>query len=226
MSCMWACFLCDWFPNYAWTACIVSPIWLLWDLGVCMFRCNLPPALLAEWPGSFMCHCGNMGVERTPSKSQLTKLTLEKRFKLATFQSGVRCSYQQAIPAPLRKIFALHAYCPRSKKSKEIFALPAYRPWSQKSLEIFALHTYSPGSSAQVFAGDPFWFEISSFKKCFENVSFLSYFNLLWAEWNNRALHPAAYKVYFSKLNTDPLSICSSVRIVGLVFFQLTVNVT
>ena len=21
--------------------------------------CNLPPALLAEWPGSFMCYCGN-----------------------------------------------------------------------------------------------------------------------------------------------------------------------
>ena len=28
--------------------------------------CNLPPALLAEWPGSFTCHCGNTGVERTP----------------------------------------------------------------------------------------------------------------------------------------------------------------
>ena len=26
-----------------------------------MFRCNLPPALLAEWPGSFTCHCGNKG---------------------------------------------------------------------------------------------------------------------------------------------------------------------
>ena len=26
-----------------------------------MFSCNLPPALLAEWPGSFMCYCVNMG---------------------------------------------------------------------------------------------------------------------------------------------------------------------
>ena len=25
---------------------------------VCVFRCNLPPALLAEWPGSFTCCCG------------------------------------------------------------------------------------------------------------------------------------------------------------------------
>ena len=32
--------------------------------GVCVFSCNLPPALLAEWPGSFTCYCGNTGVER------------------------------------------------------------------------------------------------------------------------------------------------------------------
>ena len=30
------------------------------------FSCNLPPALLAEWPGSFTCYCGNTGVERIP----------------------------------------------------------------------------------------------------------------------------------------------------------------
>ena len=29
--------------------------------GVCMFSCNLPPALLAEWLGSFMCYFGNGG---------------------------------------------------------------------------------------------------------------------------------------------------------------------
>ena len=27
-----------------------------------MFSCNLPPALLAEWPGSFTSYCGNTGV--------------------------------------------------------------------------------------------------------------------------------------------------------------------
>ena len=27
--------------------------------GVCVFTCNLPPVLLAEWPGSFTCYCGN-----------------------------------------------------------------------------------------------------------------------------------------------------------------------
>ena len=34
--------------------------------GACVFSCNLPPALLAKWVGSFMCYCGNTGVERIP----------------------------------------------------------------------------------------------------------------------------------------------------------------
>ena len=70
-----------------------------------MFRCNLPPALLAERPGSFTCHCGNTGVERTPNKSQHTKLSQEKKIlspllpglEMATFRSRVRRSYQQAV---------------------------------------------------------------------------------------------------------------------------------
>ena len=33
--------------------------------GACVFNCNLPPALLAEWLGPFTCYCGNMGVEWT-----------------------------------------------------------------------------------------------------------------------------------------------------------------
>ena len=63
-----------------------------------MLRCNLPPALLAEWPGYFTCHCGDKGVERTPNESQHKKLTLEKKIPLpflpglepAAFRSGVR----------------------------------------------------------------------------------------------------------------------------------------
>ena len=83
-----------------------TPIW--WVMGICMFRCKLPAAVLAEWRGSFTCHCGNMGVEWTPNQSQHTKLTLEKKilpplllgFKLTTFWSWVRRSNQQAISAP------------------------------------------------------------------------------------------------------------------------------
>ena len=81
-----------------------QPSWLCWVKGVCTFTCNL---YLAEWLGSFMYHCSNMGVEQTPNKSQHTKLTLEKKFlppllpgfKLTTFQSRVQRSYQEAISA-------------------------------------------------------------------------------------------------------------------------------
>ena len=53
--------------------------------------------------------CGNTGVERTPNKSQHTKLTQEKKilpplllgFELTTFRLGVRFSYQQSTPAPV-----------------------------------------------------------------------------------------------------------------------------
>ena len=82
---------------------------LRWVTGVCMFRCNQPSALLSEWQGSFTCHCGSTGVERTSNKSQHTKLTLEKKilppllpgFELATFRSRVGRAYQQAIPTQL-----------------------------------------------------------------------------------------------------------------------------
>ena len=88
---------------------MVSPLWLRWVKGACVFRCKLPPALLAEWSGSFRCQCGNTGAERTPNNSQHTKLTLEKKilppllsgFELATFRSRVRRSNQQAIPVPM-----------------------------------------------------------------------------------------------------------------------------
>ena len=52
------CLFLDRFPHY------VSPLRLRWVEGVCMIRCNLSPALLAEWPGSFTCHCGSMGWNR------------------------------------------------------------------------------------------------------------------------------------------------------------------
>ena len=101
-----ACQLVSWqIPTLCLDSGIVSPLQLRWVKGVCMFRCNLQPAFLAQWPGSFTCHCSNMGVEQTLNKSQHTKLTLEKKillplllgFKLPTFQSWVCRSNQPAI---------------------------------------------------------------------------------------------------------------------------------
>ena len=55
-----------------------------------------------------MCHCGNKGAERTPNKSQHTKLIVEKKYSPAA-PAGIRTRdlsimspvlYQQAIPTP------------------------------------------------------------------------------------------------------------------------------
>ena len=94
---------------------------------VCL-RCDLPPALLAEWPGSFTCYCGNTGVEWTPNKSQHTKLTLEKKilppllpgFELATFRSRVRRSYQQASLASHTHSSIIHEPKLRKEKSATV----------------------------------------------------------------------------------------------------------
>ena len=90
----------DSFPHYACTAAWSAHSHWVKDARV--FRSNLPPALLAGWPGCFTCHCSNTGVERTPNKSQHTELTPEKNilplllpgFEPATFRWRVRCSYQ------------------------------------------------------------------------------------------------------------------------------------
>ena len=61
----------------------------------------------------YECHSGNTGVERTQNKSQHRKNSEEEQFfelelpgfELATFRSRVRCSNQQAIPAPNNNVF-------------------------------------------------------------------------------------------------------------------------
>ena len=74
---------CELVYGYVPTLCvdngIASPLRLRWVKGTCLFWWNLPPALLAVWSGSFTCHCGNMGVDQTPNKTQHPKLTLEKK---------------------------------------------------------------------------------------------------------------------------------------------------
>ena len=49
--------------------------------GACVLSsaCNLPPALLAEWLGSFTCYCSNTGAERIQNKSWHRKFTPEKK---------------------------------------------------------------------------------------------------------------------------------------------------
>ena len=40
--------------------------------GAC--NCNLPPALLAEWPGFFTCYYSNTGVEQIPKQDSTQKV--------------------------------------------------------------------------------------------------------------------------------------------------------
>ena len=69
----------------------------------CVFMCNVPPALLAKWFGSFTCHCGNTEVERTPNKSQHTKITLEKKIFLPGFELAIfRSRYRRSTNKPSR----------------------------------------------------------------------------------------------------------------------------
>ena len=60
MSCVWAHFP-DRFPPYIWTVWSAHSDFLGWRVCACLYRCSLPSALLAEWSGSFMCHCSSVG---------------------------------------------------------------------------------------------------------------------------------------------------------------------
>ena len=91
---------------------IVSPLQLHWVKGVRMFSCNLLPVLLAEWPGSFMCHCGNTGVEQTPNKSQHTKLTLERKFCHRSCQDSNSQPFDQESDALANKLSWSHQLQP------------------------------------------------------------------------------------------------------------------
>ena len=84
------------------------------SLGQGCMRIMLPAALLVEWPGSFTCHCGNTGVERTPYKSQHRKPTLEKKVNKFS-QGSCRNSNSQSF-------------------NNESGALPTYYPGSARAV--------------------------------------------------------------------------------------------
>ena len=87
-------------------------------LGACMFSCNLPPALLAEWLESFTCYYSNLGWNDDRNMSQHRKLTLENKMLLlglkpATFRPQIqRSATDWAIPM-------FYALCTACKQSHE-----------------------------------------------------------------------------------------------------------
>ena len=74
----------DRFPHY--TCSIVSPLQLRCVKVVCMFRCNLPPAFLAKWLGSFTCHCGNTGWNGHQIRVSTESYLLRRKFSCSTCQ--------------------------------------------------------------------------------------------------------------------------------------------
>ena len=75
--------------------------------------------LLAEWPGSFTCYCGNAGVERIPKLESAQKVDpgeeilqlLLQGFEPGTFQSRVRHSNLWTIPVQRSNHWAIPIIC-------------------------------------------------------------------------------------------------------------------
>ena len=76
----WNCSRLSTSPVYTIQPCSMSLVQSHIRNGVCVFNSNLPPALLAEWPGSFMCYCGNTGVERIPDWVSTESWPLRRKF--------------------------------------------------------------------------------------------------------------------------------------------------
>ena len=81
----------DKFQHFAWS--VISPLWLQWVKGVCVFRLTSHLYFWQNDQGLSSATAITGGVERTPHKSQHKNLTLEKKillpflsaFKLTTF---------------------------------------------------------------------------------------------------------------------------------------------
>ena len=137
---------------------MVSPPRLCRVKGVSVLRCNLPPALFAELPGSFTCHCGNTGVEQTLNRNQHTKLTLEKEilppllpgFKFTTFRSRVRRSKQQAMSYIYAHYPVSQVFYVLDMQSTPYLKFSPMLPLKKKFPEIFHQHQRFVRTSSEI----------------------------------------------------------------------------
>ena len=78
---------------------------------MCMFSCNLPPALLAEWPGSFMSYCCNTGWTHTEIRVSTGSWPWMRKFPARIWSFNLLITspvlYHWAIPTPGDKATAL-----------------------------------------------------------------------------------------------------------------------
>ena len=89
---------------------------------LCVFSCNLPPALLAKWPGSFTCYCSNTGVERIP----LIKLQIDTH-QLTPFGPAELADLQSGGLSPAQLWLLLRWTGPANRDSLGIFHIACTR---------------------------------------------------------------------------------------------------
>ena len=110
-----------------------APVYSVTTKGACVFSCILPPALSAEWLGSFICFWGNTGVEGYQNKSQHRKLTLEKKILLLLCQDSNPWPFitslvlnHWAIPAP-QVLCGKRVDCVIKRREERLFFLKSLK---------------------------------------------------------------------------------------------------
>ena len=105
------CELISHVPTLCLHSSIVSSLPLCWVKGVYVFRCNMPSVLLAEWPGSCTCHCGNTGWNWHEIRVSTQSLLWRRNSPAAPAGNWTRSNlitspalYQQAFPTPLNLV--------------------------------------------------------------------------------------------------------------------------
>ena len=109
----------DRFPHY--DCGIVNPLWLRWVKGVCMFRCNLPPAIF------FTCHCGNTGVERTTNRVSTKSWLWKRKVFCRSCQDLNSQPFDHESSALTNKLSRLHCYYWWNEQTTKWMELPFYK---------------------------------------------------------------------------------------------------
>ena len=137
------------------------------DRGVRVFSCNKPPAILAEWPGSFACHCGST---RCGTDTE-TRVSTEVNFREDTSPAAPVEDRTRNLPiaSPAlyyrKRLVALNAkawfhYFQQRKKKRKEELVGAFSPvnhkglhqgWTQTSLYLQVIHFTSHHTTSHVF---------------------------------------------------------------------------
>ena len=97
--------------------------------GAYVFRCNLPLAPLAEWPGSFTCYCGKTGVERIPKWESAQKAEPGEK-KSPAASAGTR-TRDPSITSPVLYCWAI----PTLKGNFDVSVVKSVKHWKTRPIK-------------------------------------------------------------------------------------------